>query len=61
MIWEHFGMMDNVSYAIKNVTKLACYHQNGFYVGENLITTFETSQNQISSKLIKGMIEHYLL
>ncbi len=61
VIWEHFGMMDNVSYAIKNVTKLACYHQNGFYVGENLITTFETSQNQISSKLIKGMIEQYLL
>ena len=61
VIWEHFGMMDNVSYVNKNVTKLACYHQNGFYVGENLITTFETSQNQISSKLIKGMIEHYLL
>ena len=60
-IWEHFGMMDNLTYANKNVTKLACYHQNGFYVGENLITTFETSQNQISSKLIRGMIEQYLL
>ncbi|MBR5348887.1 MAG: hypothetical protein IK125_06605 [Lachnospiraceae bacterium] len=61
VIWEHFGMMDNMTYANKNVTKLTCYHQNGFYVGENLITTFETSQNQISSKLIKGMIEQYLL
>lgn len=61
VIWEHFGMMDNLTYANKNVTKLACYHQNGFYVGENLITTFETSQNQISSKLIRGMIEQYLL
>ncbi len=61
VIWEHFGMLDNLTYANKNVAKLASYHQNGFYVGENLITTFETSQNQISSKLIKGMIEQYLL
>ncbi len=61
VIWEHFGMMDNPAYANKNVAKLSLYHQNGFYVGKNLITSFETSQNPISSRLVGSMIEQYLI
>ena len=61
VIWEHFGMMDEVTYVNKNIVKLAHYHQNGFYVGDNLITTFETAQNPISSRIVRAMIEQYLL
>ena len=61
VLWEHFGLMDNPAYANKNVAKLALYHQNGFHVGKNLITSFETSQNPISSRLVRSMIEQYLI
>jgi len=60
-IWEHFGMMDNIAYANKNIAKINAYEQNGFYQGKNIIMTFETSQYAISSYVIKNMIEQYLL
>ncbi|MCR5101182.1 MAG: hypothetical protein K6B41_07485 [Butyrivibrio sp.] len=61
LIWEHFGMMDSPSYANKNIVKMANYQQNGFFVGKNMITTFETSVCPISSLNVKKMIEHYLI
>ena len=60
-IWEHFGMMDNISYSNKNIAKIGAYEQSGYYPGINLIMTFETSQYALSSKTIKEMIEQYLL
>lgn len=59
-VWEHFGMMDNADYANKNVAKLNCYQQNGFYPGGNMIVSFETSTQPISSKNIQNVIEQYL-
>ena len=58
--WEHLGMMDNPEYAEKAVQKIASYVQNGIFPGENLILTYETAQNPISSKMIMTMIERYL-
>ncbi|SHI69309.1 hypothetical protein [Pseudobutyrivibrio xylanivorans] len=60
-VWEHFGMMDSSDYANKNVAKLNMYQQNGYYLGVNMIASFETSQQPISSRNIKSMIEKYLL
>ncbi len=60
-IWEHFGMMDNIAYANKNIAKIEAYEQNGFFPGKSLIMTFETSQHAISSYVIKSMILQYLL
>lgn len=59
-IWEHFGMMDNIAYANKNVAKINAYGQNGYITGVNLIMTFETSQHSISSNNIKCMLEKFL-
>ena len=59
-VWEHFGMMDNGEYANKNISKLNMYQQNGYYLGENMIASFETSQQPISSKNIKNLIEQHL-
>ena len=59
-LWEHFGMMDDADYANKNVIKLNAYHQNGFYPGKNMITSFETSKQPISSRIIKNIIQQYL-
>ncbi|MCR5343777.1 MAG: hypothetical protein K6E70_10505 [Butyrivibrio sp.] len=60
-IWEHFGMMDDMGYVNRNIPKLNSYEQSGYFPGENMITTFETSQNPLGSGTIKMMIEKYLL
>jgi len=59
-IWEHFGMMDNISYANKNIVKIRAYENNGFYAGVNMIMTFETSQSAIGSTALKALITEYL-
>ncbi len=60
-IWEHFGMLDNIAYANRNVTKLQSYAQDGYIPGKNMIITFETSQCPVSSVTIRKMIEEYLI
>ena len=60
-IWEHFGMMDNAAYANKNISKLNSYQQNGYYVGKNMIATFESSVTTINSRNLKGIIEEWLM
>ena len=60
-VWEHFGMMDNIAYANKNINKIQIYEQNGFLPGKNMIMTFESSTNPLNSSTIKSMIEEYLL
>lgn len=60
-IWEHFGMMDNIAYANKNINKIQTYEQNGFLAGKNIIMTFEASATPLSSSVVKRMIEEYLL
>lgn len=60
-IWEHFGMMDSIPYANKNVAKIASYELSGYHAGENMIMTFETSMVSIKSNVIKTMIEKYLI
>ena len=60
-VWEHFGMMDNIAYANKNINKIQIYEQNGFLAGKNLIMTFESSMYPLNSSTIKSMIEEYLI
>ena len=54
-------MMDNIAYANKNIVKIGAYEQSGYFLGKNMIMTFETSQHAISSNIIKAMIEEYLV
>lgn len=60
-VWEHFGMMDDMEYANKNIKKISFYEQNGYYAGNNMILTFESSQVPLNSNIIKNKIEQYLL
>ena len=46
--WEHFGKMDDFTYANKSSSKLLSYISNGIVPGKNLIMTFETSENPFS-------------
>lgn len=61
IVWEHFGMMDDLGYANKNIQKITLYEQNGYIIGENMITTFESSLVPLNSNTVKSKIVHYLL
>lgn len=58
--WEHFGMMDDVEYVEKAIRKIRTYEQNGLFVGDNLIMTFESKQNPLNQKSARRLIEKYL-
>lgn len=61
LFWEHFGMMDDPEYAEAAVKKIITYEQNGIYPGEKLILTYETRKNPINQKVVKQLIEHFLV
>ncbi|NCB94299.1 MAG: ATPase [Clostridia bacterium] len=57
--WEHFGMMDNPSYAKNAYAKLELYTSYNIIPSINLITTFETKDNPLSSDVIEKTIRYY--
>ncbi len=59
--WEHFGMMDDPTYATETFKKLVIYGQNGIMPGKNLIYTVETNAEPLSIREIQGMITHFLM
>lgn len=61
ILWEHFGRMDDPDYARRAIAKLKDYQKNGYYLGENLIVTMETSGNELDPEEINRWIERKLL
>lgn len=61
VLWEHFGMMDDPSYAEQTINKLEKYCNAGYHLGENLIATFETSQHPLHSRHIEQKIQRHFL
>ncbi len=59
--WEHFGMMDNPSYAHSAISKLQTYISNDIIPSINLITTFETKDNPLDTNMIEEIIKYYFL
>lgn len=57
--WEHFGLMDDPSYARNAAGKLQLYFSNGIIPTINLIITYETKTNPLSSELVEKIIAHY--
>lgn len=60
-IWEHFGMMDDADYANGAVEKLENYEMNGFFVGENLIVSMETTAKPMIPDKARSLIKRYLI
>ena len=58
--WEHLGMMDSPRYAERAINKIQMYEQNGIYMGENLLLTYETNKNPINPKFILRTIQRFL-
>ncbi len=61
MIWEHLGMMDNAEYARKALDRILMLERNGYFPGEQLILTHETSEKPLDIRLVKNMIQRYLI
>ena len=61
VIWEHFGMMNNEKYASNAVLKINSYMNNGYYLGDQLIISMESTQTSLSTKLIEEIIKRYLV
>jgi len=59
-IWEHMGMMDDLSYSKSALQRIRMYEREGFYPGDKLIITHETSSNPLPTKLIDDYITFYL-
>lgn len=60
-IWEHFGLMDNPDYARSAVFKRELYEENGFFAGQNIIFTEETSECVLDSSRVNRLVERFLL
>lgn len=59
--WEHEGRMDDPGYAKKAIKKIESYEDNGIYIGERLILSFETESSVLSGKNIERNVKRYLL
>lgn len=59
VIWEHFGLVDDPTYAENFVLKLRTFRQNGFFEGVNLLFTQETSDNPLNAKDIEILAKHF--
>ncbi len=59
--WEHFGMMDNTTYADNTFHKLRTYLANGYIPNVNLLTTYETKSQPLTYDQIEGIIHSFLL
>lgn len=58
---QHLGKMDDPQYIKDNIDRLIEYKKAGYYIGVNLIITFETSKHPLNNKEIDAMIDRYLL
>lgn len=59
--WEHHGRMDDPEYSQKAIRKIKTYEDNGILLGQNLIVTFETMNDLISTQEIELLVNRYLL
>lgn len=61
LIFEHFGMMDDPSYAERAVGKINLYQSAGICLGHQLIATFETQSHPLNLQALNSIINQYCL
>ena len=59
--WEHMGMLDKPTYLEQALTRIELYEQNGYYPGDKLLFTHETSEQPIKTRQIEGLANQFLL
>lgn len=59
IIWENIGMIDNPKYMANLLGRLHNYFLHGYYPTVNLILTFDTEENPLTTDRIERIIEMY--
>lgn len=59
-VWEHLGMLDQPKYMKSTLWKLQHYQDAGVAIGNNLIVTYDDTEDGIDTEMIKEMISRYL-
>lgn len=59
--WEHFGLVDKPAYCNTICTKLQTYMVHGIIPTIQLITTYETQEQPLSSRTIEKIVKDYFL
>ncbi len=59
--WEHFGMMDQPSYAKNAANKLQLYISHGIIPSIQLITTYETKEHPLNTSVIETIVQQKFL
>ncbi len=59
--WEHQGMMGDEEYAAHALRKIDAYEESGYFVGDNLIVTGESSEWPLTPSIIDRWIRKMLL
>ncbi len=59
-IYEHFGMMDYPEYAKNVFEKLTLYSEHGYWYGDTLLFSFETSNKPLNTKNVEKMLYHFM-
>lgn len=59
--WEHFGMMDDISYRDNALLKIKMYINYGFLPFDNLIITYETQNEPLGYQRVENIIKSYLI
>lgn len=57
--WEHFGMMDKPFYIQNYLKKMQVYLENDIIPDINLISTFETGDNPLTSERVQELIDNF--
>lgn len=59
IFWEHLGMMDDIEYVNRNCQKLHKYNECGYYLGSDLIISWETSNTPLNKDDVEKLIRKY--
>lgn len=61
LYWEHLGIISDIEYAAKNFTKIQNYEKNGYLLGQDFVTTMESTDSPLDVKLVERKIKVFLL
>lgn len=59
--FEHFGMMDDYSYRNNAVAKIQAYEAAGYYLGDKLFVSEESSKCPLNIKVLERKLRHFFL
>lgn len=59
--WEHFGMMDTLSYRQGAISKLQFYTSHQIFPGLHLITTYESQNHPLDIGEVQDLIQKFFL